>query len=88
MKDIPEAFGTPLPVKTPINFAAIKKKAEENNKKAMRKLMFVAFISVFFIIAQTIGGILSGSIAIFTDTAHLASDLIGFAISIISLVVS
>jgi len=44
-----------------------------------------AFVSVFFIVAQLIGGYLAGSIAILTDSAHLASDLIGFALSIISL---
>lgn len=48
----------------------------------------MAFVSVFFIIAQLIGGYLAHSIAIFTDSAHLASDLIGFAISIISLVMA
>jgi zinc transporter 2 len=51
----------------------------------MRKLCIVSFVSVFFIIAQLIGGYMAHSIAIFTDSAHLASDLIGFAISMISL---
>ena len=54
----------------------------------MHKLYKVAIVSVFFIAVQTTGGILSGSIAIFTDTAHLASDLIGFAISMLSLTIS
>ena len=31
------------------------------------------------------GGYFAGSIAIMTDSAHLASDLIGFSISILSL---
>jgi len=31
------------------------------------------------------GGILANSIAIYTDTAHLASDMIGFAISMFAL---
>jgi zinc transporter 2 len=86
--EIPEAYGTPMPVKTPINFAARRKQISDNNRKAMRKLALVSFVSVFFIIAQVIGGILSNSIAIFTDTAHLASDLVGFAISIISLTIA
>ncbi len=87
-EDIPEAIGTPLPVKTPINFRLRKEQLKDNNKKAMKKLLTVASVSVFFIIVQTIGGIMSGSIAIFTDTAHLLSDLIGFAISIFSLTIS
>lgn len=42
-------------------------------------------VSLFFIFAQLTGGYFAGSIAILTDSAHLASDLIGFAISILSL---
>lgn len=74
-----------MPVKTPINFQARKQKIQETNRKAMRKLLIVAFVSVFFIAVQITGGIMANSIAIFTDSAHLASDLVGFAISIISL---
>lgn len=47
--------------------------------------MIVSFVSVIFIVVQLIGGYMAKSIAIFTDSAHLASDLIGFAISILSL---
>ena len=54
----------------------------------MRKLFLVSCVSVFFMAAQIVGGILSNSIAIFTDTAHLASDLVGFAISILSLTIA
>ncbi len=54
----------------------------------MKKLCTVFFISIIFIAVQTTGGILSGSIAIFTDTAHLASDLVGFAISMLSLTIA
>jgi cation diffusion facilitator family transporter len=34
------------------------------------------------------GGIISGSIAIFTDTAHLATDMLGFVMSMYALKVS
>jgi len=51
----------------------------------MSKLCIACGISFIFIILQTTGGILSHSIAIFTDTAHLASDIMGFAVSIYSL---
>ena len=83
--DLPEMKGTPMPVKTPINFRARKQSQEKSQSAAMRKLYCVAFCSVFFIIAQIIGGIMANSIAIMADSAHLASDLIGFAISMISL---
>ena len=45
----------------------------------------MSIVSVFFITAQLIGGWLAGSIAIFTDSAHLASDMLGFGISILAL---
>lgn len=51
----------------------------------MKKLVIVSFVSVFFITAQLIGGYLAGSIAIFTDSAHLASDMLGFGISMAAL---
>lgn len=52
---------------------------------ALGQLYCVAGVSIFFIAAQCVGGYLANSIAIFTDTAHLGSDMIGFAMSIISL---
>lgn len=74
-----------MPVKTPIGFRERKEKLEESNRKAMKKLIIVSIVSIFFIVIQIIGGHMAQSIAIFTDSAHLASDLIGFAISILSL---
>ena len=56
-----------------------------NYKVSMKKLKLVSFVSFFFIICQMIGGYLANSIAIFTDTAHLASDVIGFGISMAAL---
>ena len=82
---LPEAYGTPLPAKTPVNFKARKEALESSNKEAMRKLLIACFVSTFFIIVQVTGGILAGSIAIMTDSAHLTSDILGFAISILSL---
>ena len=41
-----------------------------------------------FMIAEIIGGLVSGSLAILTDAAHMASDVTGFLISIISIWIS
>jgi zinc transporter 2 len=51
----------------------------------MSKLITVTAVSFIFMICQGLGGWISGSIAIFTDCAHLMSDLVGFFISIISI---
>lgn len=51
----------------------------------MRKLWFVVIICFFFMIAEIVGGIMSDSLAILTDAAHMLSDVGGFAISILSI---
>ena len=80
-----DAHGTPLPPKTPISLAARKAELLHANRDAMRKLCTATCVSTFFLLAQLIGGYMANSIAIFTDSAHLASDIVGFGISILSL---
>ncbi len=63
-------------------------KEEITYNKAYGKLVCVMVLSTFFVIVQMIGGIISGSIAIFTDTAHLATDMLGFVMSMYALKVS
>ncbi len=47
--------------------------------------MIATFVSMFFIFAQLTGGLLANSIAIMLDTAHLATDVLGFAIAIMAI---
>ena len=49
--DLPEAKGTPMALKTPINFRERKIIIEKQNAAAMKKLFLVSFVSFFFIIA-------------------------------------
>ena len=60
----------------------------ESYNKSMKKLKIVSFVSVFFVTAEIIGGYLANSIAIYTDSAHLATDMIGFGMSMIALKIS
>ena len=46
-----DVFGTPMPVKTPINFTERQVAQKETTNAAKKKLMTVAFVSVFFITA-------------------------------------
>ena len=80
-----DSYGTPMAVKTPVDFQKVQAEQKKTNAAMLKKLIIVTIVSCFFITAQLIGGYMAGSIAIFTDSAHLASDLIGFGISIISL---
>lgn len=49
------------------------------------KLWLATILCTIFMIIEIIGGVLSNSMAIMTDAAHLLSDLTGFLISIMSL---
>lgn len=53
-----------------------------------KKLILIIMICMFFIVVETIGAFISNSIAIFTDVAHLFSDLFGFLISLLSVYLS
>ena len=60
----------------------------EENKKIIKKLLFVLLLAAIFMVAEIVGGIMASSIAILSDAAHIFSDLLGFAISIISVWIS
>ena len=63
-------------------------KDKEEYDEAMKKLVAVMCLSVIFITGQMIGGYISNSIAIFTDCAHLATDMIGFMMSMLAMRIS
>ena len=55
------------------------------DKKAIRKLIITSGICVFFMLIEVVGGILSNSLAIATDAAHLFTDIASFMISLFSI---
>ena len=57
-------------------------------KRAMKKLFFVSFICFIFMGLEFAGGIISGSLAVLTDAAHMFSDVAGFMISFFSIYIS
>lgn len=57
-------------------------------QRAMKKLFFVAMICFVFMGCEFAGGILSRSLAILTDAAHMFSDVAGFMISFFSIYVA
>ena len=64
-----------------------KETTAEKNAKEIKLLICVSIVCTMFMVTEIIGGIISGSLAILTDAAHLLSDLAGFAISIVALVI-
>ncbi|MET0302750.1 MAG: cation diffusion facilitator family transporter, partial [Microbacteriaceae bacterium] len=50
-----------------------------------RRRLAIAFaITATVLVAQTIGGILSGSLALLADAGHMASDAIGLAVALVA----
>lgn len=56
-----------------------------NANKAFNKLGIVVGICFLFMIVEIVGGLISNSLAILTDAAHMLSDVGGFAISMVSI---
>ena len=67
------------------SYEKLRDEAMATNRKAMKKLCIVLFTSIIFICIEITGGIYANSIAIMSDAAHIASDVIGFGISICAL---
>lgn len=55
------------------------------DKKAVFKLLRAICLCTFFMTAEVVGGVLSNSLAIATDAAHLLTDIASFAISLFSI---
>jgi zinc transporter 2 len=62
-----------------------KREMQLNNKKAMNKLICVTLLTIVFCTVEVGGGIYSHSIAVISDAAHLASDVLGIGVSICAL---
>jgi len=54
----------------------------------MKKLLIVTLLSIVFISVEIVGGLAAHSIAIMSDAAHLASDVIGIGISVLALAIA
>ena len=54
------------------------------SRGVMLKLIGASIVGVIFLATEITGGLISGSLAILSDAAHMFSDLSGFLISIFS----
>ncbi|KAG3175288.1 hypothetical protein PC128_g17839 [Phytophthora cactorum] len=57
----------------------------DSAQRAQRKLQLACLCSVFFMVAEVVGGFLAGSLAIMADAAHLLSDVAAFCISLLAI---
>lgn len=53
----------------------------------LRKMYYTVGICIVFILCEIIGGLIANSLAILSDAAHLFSDLSGFVISILAMII-
>ncbi|KAJ6225556.1 hypothetical protein RDWZM_004101 [Blomia tropicalis] len=65
---------------------SMEEKIESQTKGAITKLIIGSIICLIFMLIEIVGGYLSSSLAIFTDAAHLTSDLASFGISLAAIV--
>ena len=47
-----------------------------------RRLKCASLLCLIFLIAEIVGGIISGSLAVLSDAAHLSSDLMSFLFAV------
>ncbi|KAM7352070.1 solute carrier family 30 member 3 isoform 1-T1 [Cochliomyia hominivorax] len=62
-----------------------RQRSEGVDVKARRKLIIASGLCLFFMICEIVGGILSNSLAIATDAAHLLTDFASFMISLFAI---
>ncbi|KAI8767173.1 zinc transporter 2, partial [Biomphalaria glabrata] len=62
-----------------------KRNASLTDKLALRQLIAVVVLCLLFMTGEAVGGVLSNSLALFTDVLHLGSDLISFIISLLAI---
>ncbi|KAI8120982.1 Zinc transporter 2 [Lucilia cuprina] len=62
-----------------------RQRSEGVDVNARRKLIIASGLCLFFMICEVVGGILSNSLAIATDAAHLLTDFASFMISLFAI---
>ena len=71
-----------------IGLNLLESKFNSLQRRARRKLIVASVLCLLFMTAEIVGGILSNSLAIATDAAHLLTDFASFMISLFALWVS
>ena len=62
--------------------------AEDHRRKDKRKLLVGVAMCATFMLTEIVGGLLASSLAIITDAAHMLSDVAGFLVGVLSLVLT
>ena len=63
-------------------FKTMKQSEAIQREDVQRRLKLASILCGIFFIAELVGGIMSGSLAVLSDAAHLASDLMSFLFAV------
>lgn len=63
-------------------FKTMKQNEAIQREDVQRRLKLASILCGIFFIAELVGGIMSGSLAVLSDAAHLASDLMSFLFAV------
>ncbi|CAC5379375.1 SLC30A2 [Mytilus coruscus] len=58
------------------------------DKKARNRLILASVLCLIFMVAEIVGGIIAGSLAIVSDAAHLLTDFASFMVSLLALLLA
>ncbi|CAG2193058.1 SLC30A2 [Mytilus edulis] len=58
------------------------------DKKARNRLILASVLCLIFMVAEIIGGVIAGSLAIISDAAHLLTDFASFMVSLLALLLA
>ena len=74
----------------PLVVAPEKQKSASSKSldEAKRKLLWGIVLCFAFMLAEVVGGLLAHSLAVMTDAAHMLSDVAGFIVSVLALLLS
>jgi len=72
-------------LRSPDTLHCHQSREEGIDKRARRKLILASVLCLVFMIGEVIGSVISNSLAIATDAAHLLTDLASFMISLIAI---
>ena len=70
------------------SFLGSNKTVQTAAQASLKKLVLASVLCFLFMVGEFVGGLIANSLAILTDSAHLLSDLLGFAISIAAVLIS
>src|SRR5713226_4441230 len=62
--------------------AHVETKPASHAAQSERRLLIVLVITILYMVAEVVGGILTGSLALLADSGHMLGDVLGLAMAV------